>query len=313
MEDLVSIIVPIYNVEKYLDRCINSLVNQTYKNIEIILVDDGSPDKSGKICDMWSAKDSRIKVIHKKNGGLSDARNVGIEKAKGKYISLVDSDDYVHVKFIEILYSLCVENNSDLAMCGNYTTSKEEDWKSEITDYTKRTINCRKALEDRKIPYCVAWNKLYKSEILKKIKYPKGKIHEDVAVIYEILYISKSMAITDAKLYYYYENHNSIMRKEYSRKRLDILDVLNNAYNSFKDRGEIKIANNILNDYIDAILEQYKNVSIYSCSEKKSIKKELRRKYAFIYDKLKKNISKRDVLKYLVYKYLPYLYVHVQR
>lgn len=313
MKDLVSIIVPIYNVEKYLDRCINSLVNQTYKNIEIILVDDGSPDKSGEICDMWSAKDSRIKVIHKNNGGVADARNVGIEEANGKYISFVDSDDYVHVKFIEILYKLCVENDSDIAMCGNYITSKDEDWKNEITDYTIRKINCRDALENREIPYCVPWNKLYKSEILKKIKYPKGKIHEDVAVIYEILYFSKSMTITDAKLYYYYENNNSIMRQEYNRNRLDILDVLDNAYNKFKDRGEIKIANNILNDYLDTLLEQYKNVSIYLCKEKKDVKKELRRRYVFIYNKLKKNISKRDSVKYLVYKYLPCIYVYRSR
>lgn len=314
-DDLISIVVPIYNVQKYLDRCINSLISQTYKNIEIILVDDGSPDKSGEICDIWKAKDSRIKVIHKRNGGLSDARNIGIEEAKGKYISLVDSDDYVHVRFLEILHKLCVENNSDISMCGNYITSKEEDWKCKIVEEGIRNINCREALENRQIPYCVAWNKLYRSDIIKKIKYPKGKIHEDVAIIYELLYNSINMSITDTKLYYYFENKDSIMRREYSRKRLDILDVLEKAYESFAARGEIKIANNILNDYIDAILEQYKNVCEYDCTEKKEIKKELKEKYKYAYIKLKKNkrIKGIDLAKYMIYKYVPNLYVCISK
>ena len=117
MEQLVSIIVPIYNVEKYIKECIDSIINQTYKNLEIILVDDGSPDCCPKICDEYSKKDKRIKVIHKENGGLSSARNAGLDVAKGEYVSFIDSDDVVDEKFIETLYNLCIENNCDISEC----------------------------------------------------------------------------------------------------------------------------------------------------------------------------------------------------
>ena len=116
-QDLISIVVPIYNVEKYLEKCINSIIIQTYKNIEIILVNDGSTDSSGKICDIYLKIDKRIKVVHKKNGGLSDARNVGIENAKGKYIAFIDSDDFLDSDFIEILYNLIIEYNADVSCC----------------------------------------------------------------------------------------------------------------------------------------------------------------------------------------------------
>ena len=127
MEELISIIVPIYKTEKYLDRCIKSIINQTYKNLEVILVDDGSPDRCGVICDKWAQKDKRIKVIHKENGGVSDSRNAGLDIANGEYIGFVDSDDYIHKDFIKILYNLCKENNSDISVCETFKTDKDED------------------------------------------------------------------------------------------------------------------------------------------------------------------------------------------
>ncbi|MBR1540013.1 MAG: glycosyltransferase [Clostridia bacterium] len=124
-EELISIIVPVYKVEKYLDKCINSIVSQTYKNLEVILVDDGSPDSCGKMCDEWTQKDTRIKVIHKENGGLSDARNFGLDCAKGKYIQFVDSDDYIEKDMIEFLYKNLKENNADISICSNYMVDEE--------------------------------------------------------------------------------------------------------------------------------------------------------------------------------------------
>ena len=124
-EELISIIVPVYKVEKYLDKCINSIVSQTYKNLEVILVDDGSPDSCGKMCDEWTKKDTRIKVIHKENGGLSDARNFGLDCAKGKYIQFVDSDDYIEKDMIEFLYKNLKENNADISICSNYMVDEE--------------------------------------------------------------------------------------------------------------------------------------------------------------------------------------------
>ena len=131
MDELISVIVPVYNVEKYISRCIESIMKQTYKNIEIILIDDGSTDNSGKICDEYSLKDDRINVIHKKNGGLSDARNTGLDIAKGKYISLIDSDDFVSKFFIETLYNTCKNENCEIAIC-EYERVYEE--KEEISD-----------------------------------------------------------------------------------------------------------------------------------------------------------------------------------
>ena len=118
--DLISVIIPIYNVEQYLKECLESVINQTYRNLEIILVDDGSKDKSGKICDEYKNKDERIKVVHKENGGLSDARNAGMKIATGKYIQFIDSDDFIDKDMIETLYNLIIENEADISMCSNY-------------------------------------------------------------------------------------------------------------------------------------------------------------------------------------------------
>ena len=118
-EELISVILPIYNVEKYLEKCLKSVINQTYKNLEIILVDDGSKDNSPQICDEYAVKDKRIVVIHKSNGGLSDARNAGIEIAKGKYIALIDSDDYVEKDYVQFLYQLIKENNAEMSICSH--------------------------------------------------------------------------------------------------------------------------------------------------------------------------------------------------
>ena len=134
MDKLVSIVVPVYNVDKYLDKCVNSIINQKYKNLEIILVDDGSTDESGKKCDLWAEKDNRIRVIHKENGGLSDARNVGIDNSKGYYISFIDSDDFIENDMIEVLLKEIKENNCDISICGYYKTYVDKD---EIIDNSK--------------------------------------------------------------------------------------------------------------------------------------------------------------------------------
>ena len=126
MKDLVSVIIPVYKVEKYLHRCVESILGQTYKNVEVILVDDGSPDNCGEMCDVFAKRDHRVRVIHKKNGGLSDARNAGIEIAKGKYLSFLDSDDWVHPKYIEKLYYLMMTTKSDIAACKFIRTSSED-------------------------------------------------------------------------------------------------------------------------------------------------------------------------------------------
>ena len=262
MDELISVIVPVYNVEKYISRCIESIMKQTYKNIEIILIDDGSTDNSGKICDEYSLKDDRINVIHKKNGGLSDARNTGLDIAKGKYISLIDSDDFVSKFFIETLYNTCKNENCEIAICEYERVYEEKEEISDLENDNKVEIyNSKQMLQkiyskDYLIT-TVAWNKLYKAEILKNIRYPVGKLHEDEAITYKILYGVNKVAIIRKKLYYYYYDINSIMNKKYNLKRLDILDALKERMIFFKEKNEIELFELSSKQYTLALINCY--------------------------------------------------------
>lgn len=181
-KDLISVIVPVYNVEKYLEKCVQSIINQTYENLEIILVDDGATDNSGKICDEFAKKDSRIKVIHKENGGLSDARNFGLDIATGKYISFIDSDDFVNKRLFEILHKEIIKNDYDIAFCDYFKFFENDNVDEEISnsykilEHTKYSIlNLYYDIGHKHEKAVVAWGKLYKSKFFKDIRYPKGK------------------------------------------------------------------------------------------------------------------------------------------
>ena len=180
--DLISIIIPVYKVEKYLEKCIESVLKQTYTNLQIILVDDGSPDNCGKICDEYDKKDSRIEVIHKANGGLSDARNVGISKAKGRYIGFVDSDDYIKEDMYEILLNLIKKYDADVSICNLYDVIDGNECirnkENGIREYSRLDI-LKEVLLDKNIQ-SYAWNKLYEKELFDEIKYPIGKKYEDI-------------------------------------------------------------------------------------------------------------------------------------
>ena len=308
MKELISVIVPIYNVEKYLDRCIKSIINQSYNNLEIILVDDGSPDRCGEMCDEWAKIDKRIIVVHKENGGLSDARNAGIDIAKGNYLSFIDSDDYVHKDFIKVLYELCIKYNSDISMCGAFETSKDENCNFNLQQGNECVKYSKTILERKDNIYCVAWNKLYKKEVFKYIRYPKGKLHEDVAVINKILYYSNKIAITDLRLYFYYSNPDSIMRSSFSIKRLDILDVIYDSYLFFLEKNEMQYAYSALNDYIDTAIALYNECQVLENHQK--IQKQLMKKYSDMYMKVLKNIDMSIIkkIKYIIYRYFPKLY-----
>ena len=179
-EDLITIVIPIYKVENYLDKCVKSVINQTYKNLEIILVDDGSPDNCPKKCDEYEKKDTRIKVIHKENGGLSDARNAGIDIAKGKYITFIDSDDYVSEDYVEYMYNLLKQNNTKMSTCETQVVNIEKETEMEtqfvenIEILTKRDL-FYKILFAQKSDVS-AYSKLYETELFKDIRYPKGVV-----------------------------------------------------------------------------------------------------------------------------------------
>ena len=211
---MISVIVPVYNVEKYIEKCVESIIAQTYTDLEIILVDDGSTDNSGKLCDLYASKDERIRVIHKENGGLSDARNVGIEQSTGEYLSFIDSDDYIHPQMMEILYRNMQEYGADLSMCDSLEVAENEEFVFEkICNRVRVVEHPLEELRNNAAKISVAWNKLYPRKMFDEVKYPKGKLHEDEYVIHELLYISKKMIVTDEKLYAYVQRQDSITSK----------------------------------------------------------------------------------------------------
>lgn len=208
--DLISVIVPVYKVEQYLDECVSSIVNQTYKNLEIILVDDGSPDSCGKMCDNWAKKDTRITVIHKENGGLSDARNAGLDIFKGEYVAFVDSDDYVESNYIETLYTNI--KDADMCLC-NITAFSENNQKKAVVE--KGIVDSDKFFEMMFSPETsqysvVAWNKLYRRNLWDNVRYPFRKIHEDRYVSCDIISQCSKIVCLEDYLYWYRYHEGSI-------------------------------------------------------------------------------------------------------
>lgn len=249
MEELVSVIIPVYNVEKYLNRCVRSIRRQTYKNLEIILVDDGSPDGSGAMCDRFAAEDSRIKVIHKENGGLSDARNCGVASAAGNYIVFLDSDDYVAENHIEFLYQSLIENGADIATCGRILSSEEEIQFPRDAAYASRLLTgteCVKAIfsagGDLYADLVTACWKIYKRSILDAARFPVGHKHEDEAVMPIFFYAAKKVFYTNNPLYCYYQNPDSIMHSRGTGKNLDVIYAFRTRAEYFEAQNEPGLA-----------------------------------------------------------------------
>lgn len=227
MNPLISVIVPIYNVEKYLARCVDSIVNQTYKNLEIILVNDGSPDLCHQMCDDYAEKDSRIKVVHKKNGGLSDARNAGMAVAKGEYISFIDSDDYVSDDFFECLLDVMNKENSDIAECSVvklYEDNRFDEFSDDLSVKTYDTQDAMSALIAENPFHQHVWNKLYKTELVRDIPYAVGKLNEDEFWTYQVFGRANKVSKLNKTMYYYFQRNSSIMGVGYNIRRLDALE-----------------------------------------------------------------------------------------
>ena len=227
-QPLISVIVPVYKVEPYLDKCISSIVNQTYRNLEIILVDDGSPDNCPAMCDAWAEKDSRIRVIHKPNGGLSDARNAGMAAATGELMAFVDSDDRIAPDMYEHLYQRLTEDNSDIAACGVQMVWEDKTPSHMLTREGNCVLNQEEAMqaiiEESWLKQPV-WYKLYKTVLVRDILFPKGKYHEDVFWSYQAVGRAQKVSISDRIGYYYLQRGGSIMGEGYSLKRLDAVEA----------------------------------------------------------------------------------------
>ena len=224
--ELVSVIVPVYNVEKYVERCVNSLLTQTYKNLEIILIDDGSTDQSGCLCDSLAIKDQRIKVVHQKNQGLSGARNAGLNHMKGKFVTFVDSDDYVLENYVESLINILNENNGDISAVSEERFYGE---RAEITpNKGKKESVCVYSNEQaiatmlyRKGLNSYVWGKLYKKELFEKIRFPVGMIFEDLRIISQLYDLAKRVVFSPVKCYCYYQRQGSIVNSKFNRKKME--------------------------------------------------------------------------------------------
>lgn len=234
-EELISIIVPIYNVEKYLPICIKSILNQSYRNIEVILVDDGSTDSSGYLCDFFASADTRVSVIHKQNGGLSDARNVGIESSKGIFVSFIDSDDIVCENFIQTLYETHLITGSDLVCCELICFYDEDECKLQhywervnrrectYKEYTSKEITEKSFYQY--ISITGAPQKLYKKSLFSDVRFPSGRYFEDLATTYLFFEKANSVSVIDKKLYAYRMRPDSIMNSTFDVNKLDCIWV----------------------------------------------------------------------------------------
>lgn len=233
MDSLISVIIPVFKVETFLPRCIESIRNQTYQNIEIILVDDGSPDRCPEICDNYAEKDARVQVIHKKNGGLSDARNAGINVANGEHICFVDSDDYIQPTMVEHLAS-AVENTGVKLAISNLKAVDEKGCR--IFPVEQSPIRAGLFSVQELLPklyqgmgwyYIVAWNKLYHRSLFEQIRFPVGKIHEDEFVIAQIMWTAQNIACIDSEEYIYiYQRKGGIMTSRQVQSHCDWLEAL---------------------------------------------------------------------------------------
>jgi glycosyltransferase involved in cell wall biosynthesis len=279
---MISVIVPIFKVEAYLDRCVQSVLKQTYSDFELILVDDGSPDRCGLMCDEWMTKDSRIRVLHKENGGLSDARNAGVSIARGEWITFVDSDDYIHPQMLESLYRAITQCGVKIAVCGYVRTRGEPLQTEQVLQatlwtpeqlYTQRCINAT-----------VAWGKLYHQTEVRA--YPVGKLHEDEFITYQVLFAQEKIAVIDGALYAYFTNDAGIMNQKWKPGRLDILEAIEQQISFFTTMGYRQIAYQRASEYVANICSQLQYISqMQDCLEQK--------KYArFCRDKLRNGIRK---------------------
>lgn len=239
---MISVIVPVYNVESYITRCVESVLAQTFTDFDLILVDDGSPDNCGTICDKYAAKDRRIHVIHKENGGLSDARNAGIDwafaESNSEWLTFIDSDDWVHTKYLEGLLAAIITTGCEISICSYLETKGNTQY---VYDYriNAKVVNTETFFIERTVNAVISCAKLYKKELFSQIRYPVGRLHEDEFTTYKLLFCYNHIAYVDAPLYYYYVNHESITKSMWSPQKLDGVDAAEEQLDFFKKRAPI--------------------------------------------------------------------------
>lgn len=262
----ISVIVPVYKVERYIHRCVDSILAQTYPDFEVVLVDDGSPDGCGRICDIYAQNDGRVHVIHQKNGGLSAARNAGIDwvsaNSDSRWLAFVDSDDWVHHEFLQKLYSAAEQHVCRISACGFYKTFGEM-----CLPQLDEPSFCMSA-DDY---YCGDWhgeltpaacNKLYHISLFKSLRFPIGKVHEDEFVTYKLIYQAEKIGVTNSKLYAYYQNPQGITHSEWSPRRMDMLQAFEQQIAFAQKNGSPRLLSKTVEQYIYAVCDQLRKAGV---------------------------------------------------
>ena len=312
-----SIIVPIYNVEKYLPRCIESILNQTFREFELILINDGSTDNCKEICEKYKKIDSRIIVVNKKNGGVSSARNFGIDISRGEYIGFVDPDDFIDANMYEILFNTANSYNSDMVICDYYKVSEYDIKKYEEIQLNNKgiiveNINNIDAIERILTvgeKFIVAWNKIYKRRLFENLRYNEGMIYEDEFLAHRILYRCNKVSIINSSLYYYVQRKGSIVNSTFSSKKFDKVYAIKDRVDFLKDKGIVNLIYKAEKSFIDYFVWNYfvgyqrlENIEY----ELKRLKKEFNSVFYRILDN--KLISIKEKLTLCILYLSPYLY-----
>lgn len=249
----ISVIVPVYKVEPYLRRCVDSILGQTFADFELILVDDGSPDQCGAICDEYAQKDPRVVVIHQENGGLSTARNAGIDWAfansNSQWLSFIDSDDWVHPEYLQRLLDAALTTGVSVSICG-YAQTNGEELEIKPDDLAPVLWNTEDYFVKHNVNATVAWGKLYRKECFAEIRYPVGKLHEDEFTTYKILFCYEQVAVISEALYAYYQNEQGIMRSKWNPKRMDILYAYLDQIDFFSTQNRYCVLRSVLTRYM---------------------------------------------------------------
>lgn len=312
---MISVVVPVYNIEKFIGRCIDSILAQTYRDYEIIIIDDGSTDESAQICDLYADNYNNIKVIHKKNGGLSSARNEGIRIASGQYICFIDSDDCISKDYLKTLYNLCIKYSCDIAM-GEYIDFKN------INDleYKEMQIvnmyNSREAqkllLGEKYVSATIICNKLFDINIFKDLSFQEGVINEDEAIIYKIYEKAKKIAICDAVLYGYYKREGSITKSKFSNKNLAFLEISKDRVDFFCKKGDVELYHLFLKQYCWTLLVFSKKVKndLHDRMKSRFLLGEFRKESKKLKDSI--YIDEKTKISMCILRYIPNLFSLLQ-
>lgn len=266
----VSVIIPVYKVEEYLDECVKSILNQTYKNLEIILIDDGSPDNCPKMCDEYAKIDNRVKVIHKENGGQSSARNIGIDVATGDYLFFVDSDDYVSKDIIEVLINKSIERNSKIVACGYVSDPLNLDDSKEFKIKEFSPFKVIKSMLKEKVITTSPWAKIFKKELFEGIRFQEGKIYEDLGTIYKVFDKTDKVVYVDTRKYFYRYNPTSTTKSQFTKKQMDYFYIIDEMRAFFKEKYP-RLLRLLLNHETRNAIAFMRRISIAGFSDEETI------------------------------------------